>query len=253
MPFLTAGFPTQEEFISLLLTLDSSGASAIEIGIPFSDPIADGPVIAESMHASLATGTTPNSVMDAVRSVRSQVAVPLIAMLSMSIVHQRGGATFVHELIDAGFDGLIIPDADLNELDDVIQAVSERDVAFSTLVAPDSTAARVANIVKNCREFVYLLTRRGLTGECADVPVITQPVSVIRESTDLPIAAGFGISTVSHVQSVLGNADGAIVGSALVRVITKAHQTGNTVDQAAKEFLEPLINTAAGLPLQRPE
>jgi tryptophan synthase alpha chain len=253
MPFLTAGFPTQKDFISLLRTLDCSGASALEIGIPFSDPIADGPVIAASMHSSLATGTTPDSVMDAVRSIRAEVTVPLIAMLSMSIVHQRGGAKFVHELVDSGFDGLIIPDADLDGLDDIIQAITARDVAFSTLVAPDSTSARVAKITRNCREFVYLLTRRGLTGERADVPVIDQSVSMIRESTELPIAAGFGISTAAHVEGVLDNAEGAIVGSALIKVISNAHRNGDAVAQAARAFLEPLFSTAAGLPPQRPE
>ena len=240
MPFLTAGYPSQESTAKLIRSVASAGAHALEIGIPFSDPIADGPVISQSMHASLQAGTTPDRVMEVISSIREEVDIPLIAMLSISIVNRRGGASFVHNIVDAGFDGLIIPDADLEDLAAISSAVDERSVAFSTLVAPDSSSQRIAAITSHCREFVYLLTRRGLTGSQAEVPRVEGPVALIRASTELPIAAGFGISTPEHVRGVLADTDGAIVGSALVQVIDEATRNGERTDDAVSRFISSL-------------
>jgi tryptophan synthase alpha chain len=242
MPFLTGGYPAPDATAELIHALVSAGADALEVGIPFSDPIADGPVIAESMHAALQAGATPDRVFEAVASIRSTVDVPLIAMVSMSIVRRRGGGAFVRAALDAGFDGLIVPDADLEDLEEITAVIDEQGAAFTTLIAPDSPPSRVAKIIPHCREFVYLLTRRGLTGERSEKPVIAGPVETIRSLSPLPIAAGFGISRPEHVAAIFeGGAQGAIVGSALIRALSTALEEGSSLANAAQQFLAPLV------------
>ena len=244
MPFITGGYPSVEITGALIESLGAAGADAIEIGIPFSDPIADGPVIAESMHEALQMGATPSGIFEVVSGLRSKLQVPLIAMVSISIVHRLGGSAFVSEAVDAGFDGLIVPDGDLQDLTDVADAAREKDVAFTTLVAPGSTSSRIRAITELANEFIYLLTRRGLTGERSDAPDLAGSVASIRTSSSLPIAAGFGISTPQHVVAALKEADGAIVGSALVRAVGEAHSGGNDPSETAGKLIAPLAEAA---------
>ena len=136
MPYLTAGFPTVESTAELIRICNNAGSTAIEIGFPFSDPIADGPVISAAMQHSLANGTTPEQILDAVRSVRADTEAGLVAMVSQSIVHRFGGPAWFEQLKGAGFDGLIIPDLDLDEADDLQGRAAELDMTFSLLIAP---------------------------------------------------------------------------------------------------------------------
>ena len=243
MPFIVAGDPTLGDLPALLQALESAGADAVEIGIPFSDPIADGPLIAAAMHAALERGTR-ESVLKQVRDCRDSIRLPLLAMVSVSIVDRLGGATFIEALSDAGFDGVIVPDADLDTIEPLVAAAEAADIGFSTLLAPDTSPERATRIASTAREFLYLLARRGITGERGDAPDLEGRVGRIREITVLPLAAGFGISSAEHVATVVRDADGAIVGSALVRAIGEAVSSGEDLADAVVRFVEPLATAA---------
>ena len=238
MPFVTAGYPALEATAAVVPALEEAGAHIVELGIPFSDPIADGPVIAASMHEALLGGVTPTAVFDVVRQLRSQTKLGLLAMVSDSIVHRMGAARFVSEAADAGFDGLIIPDIDVESAGTVGSLAQDHGMSLSLLIAPTTGEDRISRITSLCSGFVYLLARVGITGEREAAPDITDQVRMVRRHTDLPIAVGFGISRPEHVAAVTASADGAIVGSALVR------RMGNAKDpvQEAVSFIRPLVD-----------
>jgi tryptophan synthase alpha chain len=237
MPFVCGGHPRPGVLPALLQALERGGASIVEIGIPFSDPIADGPVIASAMHSALGQGVTPRSVFDEVRSVRDRVSLGLVAMVSVSIVYGMGGPeAFAASASEAGFDGFIFPDAPLEESDGLLQAARSAGLTASLLVAPTTGAERARAIATRCTGFVYLLARSGITGEREAAPDIAAQVRVIREATDLPIACGFGISTAEQVRAVVSEADAAIVGSALVRRLSEAEDPSGEAEAFAGEL-----------------
>lgn len=216
MPFIVGGYPGLDATEMVVAGVQDAGGAMIEIGFPFSDPIADGPVIAAAMHKTLERGTTIDTLLATVERVRPQTEAGLIAMVSESIVHRRGAGTFIEQLAGVGFDGLIIPDIDHTAADALLPTIDACDLAFAMLVAPTTTAERLPELIARCRGFVYLLAQTGLTGARADLPDLTDRVAAIRGLTDLPIAAGFGISTPDQVAAATASCDAAIVGSALV-------------------------------------
>lgn len=222
MPFVTAGYPSLEVTRSVLPVLEASGASVVELGIPFSDPIADGPIIAASMHEALERGATPHAIFDTVRAIRDTTRLALVAMVSHSIVGRSGPEAFVGAAADAGIDGLIVPDIDLGTAEAVRNLADRAGLTFTLLVAPTTCPERIVQITALCTGFVYVLARVGITGERADAPQVADRVAMVRAATDLPIACGFGISTAEHVAAVVAHADAAIVGSALVRRMGEA-------------------------------
>lgn len=226
MPFVTAGFPDLETTKRVLPELQQAGAGIVELGIPFSDPIADGPVIASSMHAALEHGVTPRRVFEMVKRVRPSVegdpGLGLLAMVSQSIVARMSPERFFAGMKDAGFDGAILPDIDLEDAAEAAALAERHDLALGLLIAPTSPRQRIRLIVEHCRGFVYVLARAGITGEQQDAPDIAERVALVRSCTDLPIAVGFGISRAEHVAAVTQHADAAIVGSALVRHMGEA-------------------------------
>jgi len=250
MPFVCGGYPAPGVLPTLLGRLEAAGASIIEIGFPFSDPIADGPVIASAMHEALGRGATARSVLDEVASVRGSLKVGLVAMVSVSIVHRCGGPSgFSSAARQAGIDGLIVPDAPFSESRALVDAAGEHGLTFSQMISPTTTLARAEEIVKVCTGFVYLLARAGITGEQAGMPDIGGRVSRLRQMTPLPIACGFGISTPAHVREVVRHADAAIVGSALVTRMRAAMEADADPVAAAAMFTREL---AEGLPGERP-
>jgi tryptophan synthase alpha chain len=240
MPFITAGYPSLDVTEKVLPKLEKAGARIVEIGFPFSDPIADGPVIASSMHEALAGGVTPRKIFDLVKHIRPTVGLGLIAMVSESIIARIGEERFVNQAANAGFDGLIVPDIDLDAADELKSLADSSGLSLSLLLAPTSTEARIRRIAAICSGFVYLLARVGITGETDAAPEIAQQVERVRAVTDLPIAVGFGISRAEHVAAVTNVADAAIVGSALVRRMGEASDPV----EAASAFVAGL---AAGL------
>lgn len=249
MPYITAGYPTLDATRDVLPALARSGASIIEVGIPFSDPIADGPIIAAAMHAALEQGVTPHDVFAICRDVRDQVDAGLIAMVSVSIVERIGADRFVADAAASGIDGLIIPDLDVDDPNGAARLAERADahaLSLALLIAPTTSDQRIATIVQHCRGFVYILARAGITGEQADAPDVRERVEQVRRHTDLPVAVGFGISTAAHVAAVTGDqagaADAAIVGSALMRRMGEAD---DPVD-AASSFVRELATGLGG-------
>jgi tryptophan synthase alpha chain len=253
MPFVCAGFPGPGVTAAVLPALERAGASIIEVGIPFSDPIADGSVIAAAMHEALAKGATPLSVFDEVAQARPSVQAGLVAMVSFSIVAKAGGGgtaapqRFAANARQAGFDGLIVPDCPLEESQALRDAASAEGLSFSLLIAPSTPPTRAEAICKACTGFVYLLARAGTTGDKGGdrvgggEPIQLEPrVTRLREMTDLPIAVGFGISTAEQVRAVVRHADAAIVGSALVRQMGDAARQGGDPVAAAEGFIRLL-------------
>ncbi len=216
MPYVAGGFPSLAATESVLAALPTAGADIVEVGIPYSDPIADGPVIAGAMYEALQAGVTVDAVCGVVQRVRAHTELPMVAMVSHSIVHRRGGTSLIEQLADTGFDGVIIPDADLGAIDTMLPTIDRRDLACALLIAPTTTPDRMRALTDRCRGFVYLLARTGLTGARSELPDLTNAVAAVRSCTNLPIAAGFGISTAQQVAQATASCDAAIVGSALV-------------------------------------
>lgn len=241
MPFVCAGAPTIDALKEVLPALSESGATVIEVGIPFSDPIADGPVIAAAMHEAIARGITPAKIFEQVKSVRDRVESGIVAMVSVSLVHGMGGpGAFCKLAADAGFDGCIFPDAPLEESEHLAAACAENGLTCSLLIAPSTPADRASAIAERCSGFVYLIARAGITGERNEAPEIAERVKMLRGVTRLPIACGFGISTAEHVAAVVTHADAAIVGTALVRRLQSAHQNGSSLASEANAFATEL-------------
>jgi tryptophan synthase alpha chain len=261
LPFITAGYPDLETTAALLADFEARGVRICELGIPFSDPVADGPVIQASYTAALAGGVNSGKILDMVRIYRASAttsahpgkAVPpgkmaLVAMVSYSIVFRHGVKQYFSDCAAAGIDGIIIPDLPLEEavwIEPVAQAAGLCNIM---LIAPTTPAKRRTEIARHSRGFVYYMSIAGITGERDRLPQATiEGVRELRTHTDQPICVGFGISNAATVKTVCQVADGAIVGSAIVHRITDAVKAGASqreiVSRTGKfvsELLEPI-------------
>lgn len=221
-PFIPAGFPDLETTQAILPALQRGGASAIEVGIPFSDPIADGPVIQEAFNVALSHKLKLDQVFQTISSVRAEVSIPLVAMVSYSIVFRYGVDRFAKTARQAGFDGLIVPDLPPPEAQKVCEQIRSAGLDTILLVAPTTSARRRREIADLCSGFVYYLSVAGITGERTSLPAdLAQNLDQLRGITDRPIAVGFGISQPQHLAQLAGHADAAIVGSGVVRQINQ--------------------------------
>ena len=253
MPFICGGFPKGGLLSALLPALEQAGGSVVEIGIPFSDPIADGPVIASAMHDAIARGATPKAMFAEIAQARPLCNIGIVAMVSMSIVYRLSSSpgspwspnAFINAAKDAGIDGLIVPDAPLEEAQALSAAAKTAGLSYSHLIAPTTPPARIEALAQASTGFVYVLARVGITGTQSSLPDIAPLVARVRQATQLPIAVGFGISTAEHVSKVVATADAAIIGSALVKVMREADDEHRDAVQAAAEFVK---NLSAGLP-----
>jgi len=218
VPFVPAGYPSLDVTAELLPRLEGVGATLIEIGFPFSDPVADGPVIQEAFTYALARHIKVDDVFRTVKAVRDRVSIPIIGMLSYSIVFRIGIEQFVSRAADAGFDGLIIPDLPPPEAQSVCGQIHAGGLATSLLVAPTTAPERRSEIARLSNGFVYYLSVSGITGERDALPQdLADSVRALKALTDRPVCVGFGISKPAHVAMLRGVADGAIIGSAIVR------------------------------------
>src|SRR4051812_34082159 len=222
MPFIPAGYPDLATTAALLPALEKAGANLVKIGIPFSDPIADGPVIQAAFTAAMAQGVTVEQVFRMVREARPKVSIPLVAMVSFSIVFRCGLERFVADAKAAGFDGLILPDLPPPEAATVCAKVQAGGLATVLLVAPTTSEKRRAEIARLSSGFVYYLSVSGITGERDRLPEnIENNLKQMKSLMDRPICVGFGISKPEHLAQLALLADGAIVGSAVVKKITQ--------------------------------
>lgn len=220
MPYLTAGDPNLALTGQLLTAIEQAGGSICELGFPFSDPIADGPIIQNSMTHALSIGVKPRAIFEMVAQQRAKLNLGLVAMVSYSIVHRLGVQSFIKDAVEAGFDGFIIPDLSVEEAGPARDAIGKAGAVLSFLIAPATTPQRAQIIAQSCSGFIYLLARAGVTGERQQLPSdLGQRIGQLRQVSDLPIAVGFGVSNAQQVAQVVEVADAAIVGSAIMRRI----------------------------------
>jgi tryptophan synthase alpha chain len=247
MPFIPAGYPDLATTAALLPALERAGASLIEVGIPFSDPIADGPTIQAAFTAALAKGLKLSEVFDTVRGVRATVSIPLVAMVSYSIVFRYGVERFAADAKRAGFDGLILPDLPPPEAASVCGKVQSAGLETTLLVAPTTTPKRREEIARLSSGFVYYLSVSGITGERDRLPEnIETNLRQLKGMTDRPICVGFGISKPEHLRQLGPLADGAIVGSAVVKRITEAGSADpETIARRVADYCRDLLGGGA--------
>jgi len=219
VPYLTAGLPSPQRFVDLVAEL-SEQADAIEIGVPFSDPIMDGPVIQAASTRALAAGISIDRCLDLIRDARRYAKVPLVAMTYYNPVHRRGTEEFVEAVRQAGVVGMIVPDLPFEESGDLRSALTPRGMALVQLIAPTTPLERAAMLARGSGGFVYAVSRLGVTGEQQALGTAALGVVVrIRPHTRLPILLGIGISTGEQAAAGARIADGVIVGSAIMRPI----------------------------------
>jgi len=246
MPFVTAGYPSVEATGAMLPAIETGGASICELGIPFSDPIADGPTIQASMTAALDNHVHPRDIFAMVAQLRPKLNMGLVAMVSYSIVYRHGSDAFVAAAAEAGIDGFIVPDLPLEEMASLRDTTAAAGLTCSGLIAPTTPADRAAAIAAASTGFVYLVARTGITGERSELPPeLPDRIRRLRDATDLPIAVGFGIANAQQVRAVVDVADAAIVGSALVKRITQ--HIGDPPDQLAQHIGSFVSELASGL------
>jgi tryptophan synthase alpha chain len=242
MPYLMGGFPDQETATALAEAYADAGADLIELGVPFSDPLADGPTIHAADTAALAAGATLESVLETCAAVGGRLPVALMAYANMILA--VGPAEFADKARAANASGVIVPDLPLEERGPIAEALSERDLALIPLVAPTSPPERRAEICAGAEGFVYLVSTVGVTGEREELPAeLSDLISAAKEEASVPVAVGFGISTSDQAAAVGKVADGVIIGTRLVRAVADA--TGR--DSAVGAVTEFLSETRAAL------
>jgi tryptophan synthase alpha chain len=239
MPFIAAGYPDLATSLKLIPALTRAGAAAIEVGFPFSDPIADGPTIQEAFTVALARKLKVDDIFAGFESIKGQSAVPLVAMVSYSIVFRFGVQAFVDRAKQSGFAGILIPDLPPPEGDAICRQIQDGGLETVLLVSPSTPESRRERIVSLCSGFVYYLSLAGTTGERDTLPAgIETNVTAIKKLTGVPVCVGFGVGKRAHLDQLAKVADGAIVGSALVkRIKENPSDPVAAVEKFARELL----------------
>ena len=220
--YLTAGDPSPARTPELVEALVRGGADLVELGVPFSDPIADGPVIQRAGERALKAGTTLHKVLEIAREIRKRSEVPLLLFTYLNPVVRYGLDRLARDAAECGIDGCLLTDASVEEAHEYVGAMHKHGLDTVFLAAPTSTERRLKLVAKYSTGFVYLVSRTGVTGEQASLSAAVAPlVRAMRAVTDLPLAVGFGISRPEHVAELATQVDAVVVGSALVRVIEK--------------------------------
>jgi len=246
MPFITAGDPDLDFTAAVLKELDARGATMCEVGIPYSDPIADGPVIQDSYARVLDQHIQLDSILQTLGEVTPQIKAPVVTMVSYSIVHRRGLEKYVADAKAAGVAGAIVPDMLVEESGALAEICRREDFSLIQLITPTTPRDRALKIVEACTGFVYYVSVTGITGERTELPPsIIENVGWLHEQTELPICIGFGISQPEHVKMLSPVADGLIVGSAIVKRVAQATQQSRedvlaSVGQYAAELIDAI-------------
>ena len=251
IPYICAGDPSLKKTVELGLALEKSGADLLELGLPFSDPLADGIVNQLAAQRSLAAGTTVAGVFDFVREIRRRSQIPIVLYSYLNPIFQFGAEKFHQEAAIAGIDGLLIldlpPEEDLLELDCLKQSspgsrVTEQDVIHIRLIAPTTPADRMKEIAKSAKGFLYYVSREGVTGARDSIATsLPQKIAELRKISDLPIAVGFGISNPKQAREVAQHADAVVVGSAIVDLIAKHGDKPKMVEKVGA-FAREIVN-----------
>ena len=219
--FITCGDPDLATTAACVRAAVKGGADLIELGIPFSDPTAEGPVIQAANERALKGGVTTDKIFELVQELRRDVTVPMVFMTYANVVYSFGIERFCDKCVAVGIDGMILPDVPFEEKEEFAPACRARGIAFISLIAPTSEN-RVAMIAKAAEGFLYIVSSMGVTGVRSEITTdIGAMVKLVRENTSIPCAVGFGISTPEQARRMAGLSDGAIVGSAIVRMIAE--------------------------------
>lgn len=247
LPFVAAGFPSLDATVATIDALAAlPGVGAIEVGFPFSDPVADGPVIQEAFNVALEAGTKVEAIFEAVSRTKADGRKPLVAMVSFSIVHRYGVERFLRDAKSAGFSGMLFPDLPPPEGQKTCDLVRAAGLDTVLLVAPTTSAKRRAEIAGLTTGFVYYLSVSGITGERDALPAdLEANVRAIRGVATVPTCIGFGISKPEHLRRLRGIGDGAIVGTAIVRRMREhAAQGPAAIAQAVADYCRTLTARA---------
>lgn len=244
IPYIMAGDPDLETSAELVRALEAAGADAIELGIPFSDPIADGPVILRAAMRALTHDTSLAQVLETVRRLRAHTRLPIVFMSYYNPIYVYGDEKFAADAVAAGVDGVIVPDLPPEEAHGLQKAARKHGLKTIFLLAPTSNPARIDKVCRQASGFIYYVSLTGITGATlSDFDDVARRVEAIRAKTNKPIAVGFGISTPDQARAASRAADGVIVGSALVKVIEEQVDKGASRAQlvaAATDFTASL-------------
>lgn len=244
LPFITAGDPSLEVTAKLLKVLADCGSAIGEVGIPYSDPIADGPVIQASYTRALNAGIKLRDIFKTVADVSPSLTMPLVSMVSYAVIHRLGMEKYVNDAQAAGFSGVIVPDLLAEEASELRAVCAREDFSLIHLVTPTTTPERMLRIAESSTGFVYFVSVTGITGERNELPAeLLDKVAWLRERTKVPVCIGFGISRKEHVEKLAPVADGIIVGSAIVRRVTEVPDPNESlagVEELARELISAL-------------
>jgi tryptophan synthase alpha chain len=242
IPFIVAGDPNLETTKELILLLAASGASVIELGVPFSDPVADGVTIQAAAERALRNRIGVKDVLDAVKEVRAEgCETPIILFSYFNPILQFGLEKFAGEMKTVGADGVLITDLVPEEAGDFQKILTEKDLALIMLAAPTSSNERLKKICEKASGFVYAVSRAGVTGAQSEMSNEAENlVKRLKTFTDLPIAVGFGISTAAQIKAVCRYADAAVVGSAIIKEIERTEQSGDVIENV-RRFVKDLL------------
>lgn len=219
IPFITCGDPDLDTTMEIVRQAEKAGADLIELGIPFSDPTAEGPVIQGANLRALSGGVTTDKVFNMVEELRRDVKIPLVFMTYANVVFSYGAERFMKRCQETGIDGIILPDLPFEEKDEFSEPAEKYGIDMISLIAPTS-ADRISVIAKEAQGFIYIVSSLGVTGVRSEINTdISQIAEIIRQNTEIPCAVGFGISTPEQAQKMAQISDGVIVGSAIVRII----------------------------------
>jgi len=229
IPFVTAGYPSLETTLAMLRAVDRAGALAVEVGVPFSDPIADGPDIQRSSEWALRQGVGVLDVLDLVARFRRDSSLPVVVMTYANPVVRVGANAFAARAREAGVDGVILSDLPPEELPEAWRALDDAALDTVLLVAPTTSAGRLPALLARCRGFVYCLSRTGVTGRSEGYAgSLDERLAAVRAQTRLPVAVGFGISSAADAAALRGRVDAAIVGAAFMRLVQEDPERGVT-------------------------
>lgn len=243
IPFITGGDPDIETSYELIKAMAKSGADIIEIGIPFSDPIAEGPVIQEADLRALSAGTTTDALFDMVARLRKEIDTPFIFMTYMNPIYVYGTERFMERCAAVGIDGVIVPDVPFEEKTELSGACKKYGIDLISMIAPTSKE-RIERIAKEAEGFIYCVSSLGVTGVRSEITTdIGAMVQHVKAVTDTPVAVGFGISTPEQAKKMAALSDGAIVGSAIVKLVAKyGKEAVPYITDYVKDMKEAVLN-----------
>ncbi len=243
IPYLTAGYPTLDGSLAMMHALEAAGALALEVGVPFSDPIADGPDIQRASEWALRGGTGAVEALDLVARFRRESQLPVVLMTYTNPVAHLGAQEFARRAHEVGVDGVLLSDLPPEESPELWSALDDAALDTILLVAPTTSAARLPIVLERCRGFVYVLSRTGVTGRADGYAgSLDERLAAVRAASALPVAVGFGISSAADAEKLRGKADATIVGAAFMRLVQQDPEKGyvERVGAFARELVAAL-------------